>query len=80
MRTKVTTKKGDINMNTTYKPQTSVTISNTEYLRIMIQTDTQYRDRYWCIRLGEHICLMESQQGMLFKEERKLLNEVYENL
>ena len=67
-------------MNTTYKPQTSVTISNTEYLRMMIQTDTQYRDRYWCIRLGEHISNMERHQGMLFKEERNLLNEVYENL
>ena len=68
-------------MNTTEEEQQNlVYLTNTEYLRMLMQTDPKYRDRYWCIRLGEHICLMESQQGLLFKQERKLLNEVYENL
>ena len=67
-------------MNTTNEHPTSVLISNTEYLRMLIQTDPRHRDRFWCIRLGEHIINMERHQGMLFKEERKLLNEVYENL
>ena len=67
-------------MNTTKEHPTSVLISNTEYLRLLIQINPKYRDRFWCIRLGEHISNMERHQGMLFKEERNLLNEVYENL
>ncbi len=68
-------------MNTTNEHSTSVQILNTEYLRLLIQQDSKYRDRMWCIQLEEHLTNMEDHQGSWrLGVERKLLNEVYENL
>ena len=58
-----------------------VQISNTDYLRLLMQTDPQYRDRYWCYQLEEHLRRCECfAPAFRFSNERKLLNEVYENL
>jgi hypothetical protein len=47
----------------------------------LIQQDPKYRDRMWCIQLEEHLTNMEDHQGSWrLGVERKLLNEVYENL
>ena len=58
-----------------------VQISNTDYLRLLMQTDPQYRDRIWCYQLEEHLRRCECfAPAFRFSNERKLLNETYENL
>ena len=59
-----------------------VQISNTDYLRLLMQTDPQYRDRYWCYQLEEQLKRMEFISFIYhrFENERKILNETYENL
>ena len=58
-----------------------VQITNTAYLRLLMQTDKEYRDRYWCFQLNEHLQKMESfAPPYRFNIERKILNKTYENL
>ena len=55
-----------------------VQISNTEYLRLLIQTDPKHRDRLWCIQLEEHLTNMENHQGCWrLQQEREFLREVW---
>ena len=68
-------------MNDPEEQQNLVYLTNTEYLRMLMQTNPQYRDRIWCYQLEEHLRRCESfTQAFRFNNERKLLNEVYENL
>ena len=62
--------------------QNLVYLTNTEYLRMLMQTDPQYRDRIWCYQLEEQLKRMEFISFFYhrFENERKILNETYENL
>ena len=58
-----------------------VQISNTDYLRLLMQTDPKYRDRYWCYQLEEQLTRMEFiSHYRRFEIERRILRETYENL
>jgi len=69
-------------MNTPDEEQQNlVYLTNTEYLRMLMQIDPQYRDRIWCYQLEEHLRRCESfAPAFRFNNERRLLNEVYEDL
>ena len=61
--------------------QNLVYLTNTEYLRMLMQTDPKYRDRIWCYQLEEYLRRCECfAPAFRFSNERKLLNEAYENL
>ena len=68
-------------MNTPEEQKSLVQLTNTEYLRMLVQTDPKFRDRFWCYQMEEHQKNMEFFAPQYrFSNERRLLNETYENL
>ena len=68
-------------MNTPEEQQSLVQLTNTEYLRMLVQTAPKFRDRFWCYQMEEHLKNMEFFAPQYrFSNERRLLNETYENL
>ena len=58
-----------------------VQISNTDYLRLLMQTDPQYRDRYWCYQLEEQLRRMEFiSHYRRFEIERRILKKLMKTL
>ena len=55
-------------------------ITNTDFLRLLLQTDIKYRDSYWILQTREHIAKMSDITGRRLSREEFIVNEVEERL
>ena len=53
----------------------SVHITNTDFLRLLLQTDLKYRDSYWVLQTREHIAKMSDITGRRLCREESIVNE-----
>ena len=58
----------------------SVNITNTDFLKLLLQTDLKYRDSYWCLQTREHLAKMSEITGRRLSTEESIVNEVEERL
>ena len=58
----------------------SVHITNTDFLRLLLQTDLKYRDSYWILQTREHIAKMSEITGRRLCKEESIVNEVEDRL
>ena len=58
----------------------SVHITNTDFLRLLLQTDLKYRDSYWVLRTREHLAKMCEITGRRLSREESIVGEVEERL
>ena len=58
----------------------SVHITNTDFLKLLLQTDLKYRDSYWVLQTREHIAKMSEITGKRLCKEESILNETEEKL
>ena len=58
----------------------SVHITNTNFLRLLLQTDLKYRDSYWVLQTREHLAKMSDITGRRLCKEESIVNEVEERL
>ena len=57
-----------------------VHITNTDFLRLLLQTDLKYRDSYWVFQTREHLAKMSDITGRRLSKEESIVNEVEERL
>ena len=57
-----------------------VHITNTDFLRLLLQTDIKYRDSYWILQTREHLAKMSDITGRRLSREEFIVNEVEEQL
>ena len=57
-----------------------VHITNTDFLRLLLQTDIKYRDSYWILQTREHLAKMSDITGRRLSREESIVNEVEERL
>ena len=57
-----------------------VHITNTDFLRLLLQTDLKYRDSYWILQTREHLAKMSDTTGIRLSKEESIVNEVEERL
>ena len=57
-----------------------VHITNTDFLRLLLQTDIKYRDSYWILQTREHLAKMSDITGRRLSREEFIVNEVEERL
>ena len=57
-----------------------VHITNTDFLRLLLQTDLKYRDSYWILQTREHLAKMSDITGRRLSREEFIVNEVEERL
>ena len=57
-----------------------VHITNTDFLRLLLQTDIKYRDSYWVFQTREHLAKMSDITGRRLSREEFIVNEVEERL
>ena len=57
-----------------------VHITNTDFLRLLLQTDLKYRDSYWVFQTREHLAKMSDITGRRLSREEFIVNEVEERL
>ena len=55
-------------------------ITNTDFLRLLLQTDIKYRDSYWVLQTREHIAKMSDITGRRLCKEESIVNETEEKL
>jgi len=55
-------------------------ITNTDFLRLLLQTDIKYRDSYWVLQTREHLAKMSEITGRRLCKEESIVNEVEERL
>ena len=55
-------------------------ITNTDFLRLLLQTDLKYRDSYWVLQNREHLAKMSEITGRRLSREESIVNEVEERL
>ena len=55
-------------------------ITNTDFLRLLLQTDLKYRDSYWVLQTREHIARMSDITGRRLSREESIVNKVEERL
>ena len=55
-------------------------ITNTDFLRLLLQTDIKYRDSYWILQTREHLAKMSEITGRRLCKEESIVNEVEERL
>ena len=55
-------------------------ITNTDFLRLLLQTDLKYRDSYWVLQTIEHLAKMSEITGRRLSREESIVNEVEERL
>ena len=55
-------------------------ITNTDFLRLLLQTDIKYRDSYWILQTREHLAKMSDITGRRLSREEFIVNEVEELL
>ena len=58
----------------------SVHITNTDFLKLLLQTDIKYRDSYWVLQTREHIDKMSGITGRRLSREESIVNETEERL
>ena len=58
----------------------SVHITNTDFLKLLLQTDIKYRDSYWILQSREHLARMSDITGRRLSREEFIVNEVEERL
>ena len=58
----------------------SVHITNTDFLKLLLQTDLKYRDSYWVLQTREHLAKMSEITGRRLSREEFIVNEVEERL
>ena len=58
----------------------SVHITNTDFLRLLLQTDIKYRDSYWVLQTREHIAKMSEITGRRLCKEESIVNETEDRL
>ena len=58
----------------------SVHITNTDFLKLLLQTDIKYRDSYWVLQTREHIAKMSDITGRRLSKEESIVTEVEERL
>ena len=58
----------------------SVHITNTDFLKLLLQTDSKYRDSFWVLQMKEHISKMSDITGRRLSREEFIVNEVEERL
>ena len=57
-----------------------VHITNTDFLRLLLQTDIKYRDSYWILQTREHLAKMSEITGRRLCKEESIVNETEEKL
>ena len=57
-----------------------VHITNTDFLRLLLQTDIKYRDSYWILQTREHLAKMSEITGRRLCKEESIVNETEERL
>ena len=58
----------------------SVHITNTDFLKLLLQTDLKYRDSYWFLQTREHIAKMSGITDRRLSREESIVNETEERL
>jgi len=58
----------------------SVHITNTDFLKLLLQTDSKYRDSFWVLQMKEHISKMSDITGRRLSREESIVNETEERL
>ena len=58
----------------------SVHITNTDFLRLLLQTDIKYRDSYWALQTREHLAKMSEITGRRLSREESFVSEVEDRL
>ena len=58
----------------------SVHITNTDFLRLLLQTDIKYRDSYWVLQSRENLAKMSEITGRRLSKEEFIVNETEERL
>ena len=58
----------------------SVHITNTDFLRLLLQTDIKYRGSYWVLQTREHLAKMSEITGRRLCREESIVSEVDERL
>ena len=58
----------------------SVNITNTDFLKLLLQTDLKYRDSYWVLQTREHIAKMSVITDRRLSREESIVNETEERL
>ena len=58
----------------------SVHITNTDFLKLLLQTDLKYRDSYWVLQTREHLGKMSEITGRRLSREESIVNETEERL
>ena len=58
----------------------SVHITNTDFLKLLLQADLKYRDTYWVLQTREHLAKMAEITGRRLSKEEFIVNETEERL
>ena len=58
----------------------SVHITNTDFLKLLLQTDLKFRDSYWILQTREHIAKMSDITGRRLSREESIINETEDRL
>ena len=58
----------------------SVHITNTDFLRLLLQTDIKFRDSYWVLQIREHLAKMSEITGRRLCREESIVNETEDRL
>ena len=58
----------------------SMHITNTDFLRLLLQTDIKYRDSYWILQPRDHLAKMSDTTGIRLSKEESIVNETEERL
>ena len=56
----------------------SVHITNTDFLKLLLQTDLKYRDSYWVLQTRENIAKMSGITDRRLSREESIVNETEE--
>ena len=57
-----------------------VQLTNTDFLKLLLQTDQKYRDIFWVYQMKEHISKMSSITGTRLLKEEELVRDTERNL
>ena len=57
-----------------------VQLTNTDFLKLLLQTDPKYRDIFWVYQMKEHISKMSSITGTRLLKEEELVRDTERNL
>ena len=58
----------------------SVHVTNTDFLKLLLQADLKYRDSYWVLQTREHLAKMSDITGRRLLREESIVNESEERL